>query len=124
MMNWEEKFAAIKAIGGMDTAITMRSPGDWHVTGTRIEIAHDGMLLSTTEHGRSPQEAVELRWKQLTELTGKQTHLVLNAYGDNRRHVRWNGYMWVDVAHLFPLPGPSCASSLGGDPESEAPPNV
>lgn len=94
-MNWEQKLAAIQALG--DTSLRMRKPGDWYVSSTRMEIGGDGMLSGEYGNGRTPEEAVEEHWRIYTNLPpGK--FIVIGAYTDKRRQVRWNGYMWEDIA--------------------------
>lgn len=94
MMTWEEKFAAIRAIR-RDAHLRMREPGNWYVS-TGIEIGGDEMLRAVGESGATPEEAVEKTW-QLIERLPLNRCIVVGAYTDQRRELRWNGYMWADV---------------------------
>ena len=92
-MTWEEKLAAIQAL--CETHIGMRAPGDWYVYAKHIEIGGNGMLESCTGNGNSPSAAVDAHWKKLTELSSGR-YLVLNAMTE-RKHFRWNGFMWSQL---------------------------
>jgi hypothetical protein len=46
--------------------------------------------------GETPDEALADHWDHLIDLP-IGAFLVINAYDDRRRHVRWNGYMWADL---------------------------
>lgn len=94
-MNWEQKMEAIKSLAGMDTCIKMRRPGDWYVL-DRVDIKDGRFIRGGTGNGRTPEEAVNDRWFQLTELSRDQ-YLVVHAFGDDRKAVRWNGFMWTTV---------------------------
>lgn len=93
-MTWEQKFAAILALAP-DACLRMRCSGDWYVSNGHIEIKDGCGLVSPTERGRTPEDAVEQHWGRLTNLPSDQC-LVLDAYNDKRRQVRWNGFMWAD----------------------------
>jgi len=93
-MNWEQKLMAIQALG--DTFLKMREPGNWYVHTTGLEVGGDGMLRGVGGDGSSPERAVEDRWEKILAI-GPPLYLVINAYRDNRRQVRWNGYMWLDI---------------------------
>lgn len=95
-MTWEQKLKALEAIAPA-VNLCMRYPGDWHVGGMRWEIKRGSMLSSPTQRGATPEEAVEMAWKQFTELKPGE-YLVLNAYARERRCVRWNGFMWEEVS--------------------------
>jgi hypothetical protein len=93
-MTWEQKLAALQALG--DCSLRMREPGDWYVC-DHIEIGGNGFLLSPTCGETTPEKAVETVWAQYVTNLPSDRHLVINAGAINRRHVRWNGYMWKDL---------------------------
>lgn len=93
-MTWEEMFAAIAALGG-DPSLRMRKPGDWYVLQGRVEVKHRSTLESRYGNGTTPAAAVVDHWQKLTTLAPGEV-IVVNAFTDDRRAVRWNGYMWAD----------------------------
>lgn len=95
-MNWEEKFAAIKALDS-DASLRMREPCDWYVS-TRTELKKGCVLVGCGGGtGRtSPEEAVNHCWAHMT-LHPPDQYLVIGAH-PCRRSVRWNGFMWADIA--------------------------
>lgn len=98
-MTWEEKFAAMKAlVGDFSIRLAMRAPGDWYVDCRGREIGGDGLLASLSGDGRTPQEAVEDDWRKNVEELPADRYLVLRAMHSDRRHVRWNGFMWIEVS--------------------------
>lgn len=92
-MNWEQKLAALQALG--EFKLCMREPGNWYVYVPKAEIKDGSMLKSGAGNGRTPEEAVENYWREMTELNPGE-RVVIGAYSDARREVRWNGYMWQD----------------------------
>ncbi|HXE83681.1 MAG TPA: hypothetical protein VN513_10180 [Gemmatimonadales bacterium] len=93
-MTWEEKFEAINALG--EAVLKMRAPGDWHVYQPGVDISNRVVIGSRYGSGRTPEAAVQEHWTGLTELRATEV-IVINAFRDNRRHLRWNGYRWVDL---------------------------
>lgn len=95
-MDWEQKFAALQALLTFsgDAALHMRKPGNWYVSLPQVDLAVDGMLTSVGETGESPEDAVHATWETLTRAGAV---LALRAMQPNRRNVKWNGFMWVDV---------------------------
>jgi len=73
------------------------APGNWYLS-LDLEVGGDGLLVSVTGNGRSPEAAVEDAWKTCTTLPVDR-YLVLRP-GDNqrRRHYRWNGFGFQEVA--------------------------
>jgi hypothetical protein len=67
----------------------------WHAS-LRVEIGGDGILRGIAGHGPTPQAAVDELWRNATNIPASLC-LIVDAYGDDRRKVRWNGFMWVDV---------------------------
>lgn len=102
-MNWEQMLMAMKALSS-DVVLGMREPSNWYVQAHGIELrepAESGMLTSITVAEPSPERAVQAYWKRLTNPTSL---IVRGAYSPDRRHLRWNGYMWEDASRQFPLP--------------------
>lgn len=91
-MTWEEKLSACQALA--ECSLRMRKPGDWYVSHL-VEVVNGPMLQSRYGNGGTPQDAVEDHWTQLTELKAHEC-LVVNSMTDQRREVRWNGYMWMN----------------------------
>ncbi len=94
-MNWEQKLWALDALAGAGRLI-MRQPGDW-CSSHSVEIKQRSTLTGGAGNGPTPQEAIEDEWANLTERLGSDQYLVLRAPCDDRRAVRWNGFMWADV---------------------------
>lgn len=103
-MTWEQKFEAIQALGS--ACLRMRSPGDWYVSQSGVEVRRGPFLESRYGNGVTPQAAVSDHWDKLTtlDLAGDEV-IVLDAMRDTRRHVRWNGYRWVDEPVPVTQPG-------------------
>ena len=96
-MTFEEKFAAMKALAGFDTALHMRSMGEWYCLLPGVEIGGDGILQSVGADGPSPEQAIRNTWEQITTLLPVTQYLVIRVYQTDRRQLRWNGFMWEDV---------------------------
>jgi hypothetical protein len=97
-MTLEQKMIALKAlVGGAGFDLKMRSPGNWYCHLPGVEIKDGSMLTSPTDSSGTPELAIARAWVQHTCLSPSQ-YLVLNAYGPNRRAVRWNGFMWEDIS--------------------------
>ena len=90
-MTWEEKLAACQALA--ECHLRMRKPGDWYVS-HMVDVATGCVLEGRYGNGRTPIEAVEAHWRELTDLKGDE-RVVSNALREDRREVRWNGYMWA-----------------------------
>lgn len=88
-MTWEQKFAALQAL--TDTNLRMRKPGDWYVQAFNRELAGDGLLQSIYGNGKSPEEAVENDWLNVTQIPSDR---YIRVKGKN---YRWNGFMWAQV---------------------------
>ena len=93
-MNWEQKLQALMSLG--EFKLNMRRPGDWYVYVPAVEIKDGHILKSGAGNGRTPEEAVDAYWSEVTELS-RGERLVVGAYSENRREVLWNGFMWEDV---------------------------
>ena len=96
-MNWQQKLSAVQALcGTFNVAVRMRNPGDWYVNDC-TEIKDGSILRGEYGNGATPEQAVEDHWDILTNLPHEQ-YIVVRAAREDRRAVRWNGFMWEDVA--------------------------
>jgi hypothetical protein len=96
---WEEKWLALKALSP-DISLRMREIGDWYVShpGVEMKPSKDSVILhGVAGGGPTPEAAVDDHWR-LVALEPPPAFIVLNAmHREQRRHMRWNGYMWVDL---------------------------
>jgi hypothetical protein len=97
-LNWQEKFAAVQVLG--EASLRMRKPGDWYVSQMVevLETEDSSVLVGRYGNGSTPKEAVEDHFNTLT--AEQPLHcVVVDAMStrDVRRHVRWNGFMWVTL---------------------------
>jgi hypothetical protein len=96
LMAWEQMAQAILALNGWENmTLHLREDGSWYVSDA-TEIRDGGCLVGVSGNGSTPQEAIEDHWYQLTDLETGQ-YIVLRAMKENRRAVKWNGFMWADV---------------------------
>jgi hypothetical protein len=97
-MNWEQKFQAMQAllIFCGDAALHMRKPGDWYMSLGGVDIRSESSLTSVSGSGKTPQEAVEKTWENVTILK-PETYIVTRSVTSPRRAVKWNGFMWEDI---------------------------
>jgi hypothetical protein len=95
-MTWEQKAQAILALNGWENfSLHLREDGSWYVSDA-TEIRDGGILRGVSGNGTSPVQAILAHWQQLTELETGQ-YVVMRAMKENRRAVKWNGFMWADV---------------------------
>ena len=98
-MTYEQQFSAIKALSNScpGPALHMREPGNWYLYVPCVEIGGNGLLKGVGKSGITPEYAVEHTWDELTSVVAP-FFIVINAMQDDqRRQVRWNGFMWADV---------------------------
>ena len=96
-MNTREKALALNALSRF--SLELDCDNRWFVSHPRVdikEIEHPGGIWSVTGRGDTPEDAIEDHWCKLTA-PGQNHCIVVNALCDNRRRVRWNGFMWEDV---------------------------
>lgn len=92
-MTWEQKLQAAQSIG--ECSLKMRVPGNWYVSQSGVERKEGGCLSSGGGcNGATPEVAVDEFWNWLSD---PKFYVVINAYGETRRTVKWNGFMWQDV---------------------------
>ena len=91
-MNWMDKLKAMRSLGG-DVGPHLRDDGSWYCS-VPGEIGGDGLLTSTFENAKSPQQCVEKAWKVIENLPPDK-HLRIG--GMDGKSVRWNGFMFVEV---------------------------
>jgi len=92
-MNFDEQWEAINALA--EASLKKDMNGKWYVS-QRVDIGGDGMLSGFTGRGVTPELAIAEHWRLLTGVEeGK--YLVLNAASENRKHYRWNKFMWQEL---------------------------
>jgi hypothetical protein len=97
-VNWEEKLEAFKQlVGDFNVYLKMRSPGNWYVHTAYLEIGGDGLLASPTGTGRTPEVAADNHWRTYVTDLSLDRYLVLSVPGRDRKHYRWQGYMWREL---------------------------
>lgn len=94
-MTWEQMLSAVQALG--EASLRMRQPGDWYVEQPRVDKKERGssVIGSAYGNGSTPEAAVRDHWWTLTDLKPNEI-IVIDSLRATRRHVRWNGFMWVD----------------------------
>jgi hypothetical protein len=93
-MTTEQKIQALQALSRV--SFLMRKPGDWCASWERVEIGGDGMLRGLAGNGPTPFDAGEDLWAKATSI-GDALYLTPGGYDPDRKHYRWNGYMWREV---------------------------
>lgn len=95
-MTWQQKAAALNALSELQLRIDVNN--QWFVHHVRVEIGDGHIRKSIAGRGCTPEEAINDQWRHnVTELDLNGKYLVVNAMGQNRRHVRWNGFMWQEL---------------------------
>ena len=95
-MSWQEKAAALNALS--EITIKMRDINDWYVhQNIEIGAADSSVLTGSYGNGDTPHNAVEDHWNIFTSLVRPQYIVLVPTRPMERRHVRWNGYMWADL---------------------------
>jgi hypothetical protein len=99
-MDWQHKAAALAGL--CEFSIKFREaqwriggPEPWYIS-QGIEVANGRFLTGTYGNGYTPQEAIENHWKVLVDELPAGEWLVIRAMSEDRRAVRWNGFMWAD----------------------------
>jgi hypothetical protein len=93
-LTWEEKLAAMKVLcGDAGISLGMRKPGDWYVVASGRALVDGDMLRGEYGNGATPEAAALDDWERVV---GSGRVIAADLYG-KRRHVQWNGFMWVDV---------------------------
>ena len=92
-LTWEQKMAALNALS--PCSLIMRKPGDWYVQ-QDTDIKDKSILRGEYGNGETPEEAVNDHWGRLTTIT-PPLYIVARASRDDRKAVRWNGFMWDSV---------------------------
>jgi hypothetical protein len=100
-MDWQQKAEVLAGLAELSIKFREKewrigAAEPWYVN-QGIDVGGDGLLRGTYGNGHTPQEAIENHWRLLvTELPGG-SYLVTRSPTDERRRVRWNGFMWADV---------------------------
>jgi len=98
-MTWEQKLEACKSIS--QTHLEMRSPGDWFVAQYDLAVKRGIGLEGRYGNGRTPEEAVNDHWNQLTQLERGEYLVFHGGLREKRRAFLWNGFMWGEVKEDF-----------------------
>lgn len=93
-MNWQQKADALNSLS--EISLKIRAAGDWYVS-QRTEVGGDGVLRGIYGNGATPEEAVENHWCVLVTELQPTRYIATNSMGDDRKHWRWNGYMWREI---------------------------
>lgn len=94
-MNWEQKALALQAlVGWPNFSIKMRQPQDWYVSTAGLDRREGSVLSGGFQKGKTPEDAIEQYWNWATS---PEFHLQFRNY-QGVRLVKWNGFMWEDVA--------------------------
>lgn len=102
-MDWQQKAEALNALAQIN--IRMRKAGDWYVQQSiEVKKQGSGMLSGQYGNGETPEAAIENHWGKLCEHLPVDSYIVIDAMCNTRRHVRWNGYMWLEL----PIEKPPC----------------
>lgn len=94
-MNWQQKAEALNALS--EISLKIRHAGDWYVNQS-VEVGGDdsAVVVGTYGNGTTPEVAIEDHWKRLCDELPSNQYLVIGR-ANERRHVRWNGFMWIDL---------------------------
>lgn len=93
-MDWQQKAAALDALARI--SLMIRKPGDWYVS-QPVDIKDESVLRGEYGNGATPEEAIVDHWERVVVSTmNGPMYLIARPYADQRRAVRWNGFMWVD----------------------------
>ncbi len=90
----DQKADILQAIGKL--TVHRRSASNWYATVDGIEVKQGSFLCGDYGNGKTPEAAIDDCFRVLTELK-RGEYLVKNAYGESRRAMRWNGFMWQEV---------------------------
>lgn len=92
-MNTQQKAEALNALA--EISVMIRKANDWYVSQS-VEVKNGNILEGEYGNGTTPDEAIENHWLKLVDDLPANKYLVLGAYGENRKAVKWNGYRWED----------------------------
>lgn len=84
---------ALLSLAG-DFALRVREDGTWYVSLPYVELRERGMLVSPTQKGGTPHEAIAAAWNQHSHADAV---VVVTVPGKPRRVLRWNTFMWIDL---------------------------
>ena len=94
-LNFQQKAEALNALAKI--AILMRKANDWYISQS-TEVKQGSMLAGLYGNGETPADAIYDHWQQLVTDLPPDQYIITNPGSDNRRAVKWNGYMWKEVA--------------------------
>jgi hypothetical protein len=91
-MTPEQIVTALDALGE-DLVVHCNGERAW-VAFRGVEIANGTALEGVMGRGQTINAAIQDLWDKIRSLPADRW-LVLGAHSDNRRAVRWNGFMWA-----------------------------
>ena len=100
-----EKFAALNALDDDVCIVYSEYTKQVFVRMPHVEIGDGAILHSPPCHCGTFDEAINEHWREWVEQLKPDEYLVLHATDrKNRKHFRWNGYMWKELPTHFPEP--------------------
>jgi len=92
-LTWEQKFRALNALS--EAVVKLDVNNKWFVSHSYVERKEGGCLATGGgAHADTVDKAVESYWAWLT---CPSYQIIVRAYTQQRRTVRWNGFMWEDT---------------------------
>jgi hypothetical protein len=106
-LTFEQKVVAIQSLLNVGNSITWHynthgfgaEEPDWYCHADRLEISDGAILRAVMGHGATAELALDGMWTEMAGLKGDE-RIVINSYRDDRRSVRWNGFMWEPFTEL------------------------
>lgn len=84
---------ALRSLAG-SLALCVREDGTWYVNLPNVELRKGGLLVTPTQKGADPHEAIVAAWN---DYGASDAVVVVSRPGYPRRVLRWNTFMWVDL---------------------------
>jgi len=94
-MDWQQKWLALTSLSPRTSYLSTDVGGRWYIHLGGVEIGNGHVLVSATERGASPQEAIEKTWDRYALNLKSDEFIRISSNKD--RQLRWNGFMWADT---------------------------
>jgi hypothetical protein len=92
-MDTKKRALALNALSPIELRLDIN--GNWFVRWVGVEIKKGPCLGGAGERGATPDEAIDRTWASVEDMSkDRSRYLVVGAYTDQRKAVRWNGFMW------------------------------
>ena len=91
-MNTNQTWQAINSL--IDASLKTDVNYKWYVCQS-IEVGGDGLLSGLTGRGLTPEGAISDHWRLLTTIP-ENKYLVVKSISKDRKHYRWNKFMWQE----------------------------